>query len=304
MVSTVENGKIVRVDMTGRVNSHEGPVFQTTVEAVAREEGLFEEGKHAHYEPRLVIVGKQQMLDGVDEALVGMKVGEEKKVEIPAEKAFGSIDPKKRRVMAFREYKKSFKKPPRVGDAVDMPKSGEQARVLRIDQGKVIIDTNHVLAGRTVYYTIKVVEMLEGEDAKLDAMIEQRLSGIHAHDLKITKENKQLEIVLPPQVMFAQQFGFMSYMLAMDLQREFPEYEKIRFVLEIEKPKVPEGAEVPVVETSAPEEAAAGKGDEATGAAEPAATEATSTAKKPRKPAKKAAKKDAAVDAPGDEPSE
>ena len=155
-MSTIEQGTIVRVDLTGRVNSHEGPVFQTTVESVARDEGLVEEGKHAHYEPRLVIVGKQQMLDGVDEALVGMKVGEEKKIEIPPEKAFGNIDPKKRRVMAFREFKKSFKKPPRVGDAVDMPKSGEQARVLRVEQGKVIIDTNHILAGRTVYYTIKI----------------------------------------------------------------------------------------------------------------------------------------------------
>ncbi|MBN2152906.1 MAG: FKBP-type peptidyl-prolyl cis-trans isomerase, partial [Candidatus Lokiarchaeota archaeon] len=197
MADTIESGNVVRVHMTGRVNSHEGPVFQVTDEAVARAEGMVEEGKHQHYEPRLVIVGRKQVIDGIDEALVGMAVGEEKKVEIPPEKAFGKADPKKRRSMAFPEFRKRFKKAPRVGEVVELPQTKEDARVVSMNQGRVTLDTNHMLADRTVYYTIKVVEKLEGEDSLLNALIEQRMPGIPASEFKVNKAGKTLELTIP-----------------------------------------------------------------------------------------------------------
>lgn len=244
MADTIEEGDIIRVHLTGRVNNHEGPVFQTTEEAVAQEEGLNEDGQHAHYDPKLVIVGKKQVLDGVDEALVGMKVDDEKQVEIESEKAFGPVDNKKRQFMSYREFKKKFKKAPRVGDFIELPKTREQGRVIRNQQGKVLIDTNHMLAGRTVYYTIKVIEKLEGEDAKLMALIEQRLTGIPSEEIKINREEKGiLEITIPSNALFYQQFGLMAYMLSTELQREFEEYEKIRLITEFEKPKAPEPSE-------------------------------------------------------------
>lgn len=247
MSDEIQVDDVVRIHLTGRVNSFEGPVFQVTDEAVAKAEGIVDEekDKHSHYEPKLVIVGKKQVIDGVDEALVGMKVGEEKNVEIPPEKAFGMADPKKRRVMALREYRIKFKKAPRVGDSVELPQTREQARIVRIDQGKVFLDTNHMLADRTVFYTIKVIEKMEGEDAKLNAMIEQRMPGIPTSEFKIAKAEGVLEITLPAQVSFYQQSGFMQYLLAMEIQKEFTQYEKVRFIVEFEKPKVPEQPVIP-----------------------------------------------------------
>lgn len=238
--SEIADGDIIRVHLTGRVNSHEGPVFQVTDEDIAREEGMVEEGEHRHYGPRLVIVGKKQVIDGVDEALVGMEVGGEKQVEIPPEKAYGKVDPRKKRTMAFREYTRKFKKRPRYGDRVDLPKSQDQGRVVGVNQGKVTIDMNHILAGREVYFTINVVEKLEGEDAKIQALIEQRLPGMPLDDLKIEKKDNILEITFPNQALFAQQFGFMQYLLVMELQREFEHFDKIRCITEFEKPEPPE----------------------------------------------------------------
>nr|MDO8085154.1 FKBP-type peptidyl-prolyl cis-trans isomerase [Candidatus Sigynarchaeum springense] len=240
MADTIEIGNVVRIHMTGRVNSHDGPVFQVTDEAVAKAEGMVEEGKHQHFEPRLVIVGKKQVIEGIDEALVGMKVGEEKKIEIPAEKAFGKADPKKRQSMAFPEFRKRFKKVPRVGEVVELPQTNEDARVVSTNQGRVILDTNHLLADRTVYYTIKVVEKMEGEDALLNAIIEQRIHGIPASEYKINKAGKTLELTIPSQVMFYQQSGFMLYLLANEIQKEIPQFEKVRYIIDIEKPKLPE----------------------------------------------------------------
>jgi FKBP-type peptidyl-prolyl cis-trans isomerase SlyD len=284
MSDTIEAGNVVRVHLTGRVNSHDGPVFQVTDEAVAKAEGMVEEGKHQHYEPKLVIVGRKQVIEGIDEALVGMKVGEEKKVEVPAEKAFGKSDPKKKMAMAFPEFRKRFKKQPRVGEVVELPQSKEDARIVNINQGRVILDTNHMLADRTVYYTVKIVEKLEGEDALLTALIEQRMPGIPASEFKINKAGNTLELTIPSQVMFYQQSGFMLYLLANELQKEFTKYEKVRYIIDIEKPKVPEtpAASTPASDKPAEAPAAEIAGDE-----------------KKAKKGKKSTKKEAA-DAPAD----
>ncbi len=288
MSDTIETGNVVRVHLTGRVNSHDGPVFQVTEEAVAKAEGMVEEGKNQHFEPKLVIVGRKQVIEGIDEALVGMKVGEEKKVEIPPEKAFGASDPKKKMSMAFPEFRKRFKKQPRVGEVVELPQSKEDARIVNINQGRVMLDTNHMLADRTVYYTVKVVEKLEGEDALLTALIEQRMPGIPASEYKINKTGSTLELTIPSQVMFYQQSGFMLYLLANELQKEFSQYEKVRYIIDIEKPKMPEKpAEAPAAELKV--------GDTP---AEAATTEPAADEKKAKKP-RKSSKKDAA-DAPAD----
>jgi peptidylprolyl isomerase len=281
---SIETGNVVRVHLTGRVNSHDGPVFQVTEEAVAKAEGMVEEGKNQHFEPKLVIVGRKQVIEGIDEALVGMKVGEEKKVEIPPEKAFGASDPKKKMAMAFPEFRKRFKKQPRVGEVVELPQSKEDARIVNINQGRVMLDTNHMLADRTVFYTVKVVEKLEGEDALLTALIEQRMPGIPASEYKINKTGSTLELTIPSQVMFYQQSGFMLYLLANELQKEFSQYEKVRYIIDIEKPKVPETPAAGTPTGDKPAEASA---------AEPASED--KKAKKPRKSSKKEA-----ADAPAD----
>ncbi|NMC08645.1 MAG: hypothetical protein GYA24_25775 [Candidatus Lokiarchaeota archaeon] len=299
MADTIENGNVVRVHLIGRVNSHDGPVFQVTDEAVAKAEGMVEEGKHQHYEPKLVIVGRKQVIEGIDEALVGMTVGEEKKVEIPAEKAFGKADPKKKMAMAFPEFRKRFKgKTPRVGEVVELPQTKEDARIVNISQGRVILDTNHMLADRPVYYTIKVVEKLAGEDALMNAIIEQRMPGIPASDLKINKAGNMLEITVPSQIMFYQQSGFMMYLLANELQKEFSQYEKVRYIIDIEKPKLPEKP------ADAPEAAAATSTDKpAEGVAADASDAPAAEEKKAKKPSKKSSKKDA-DDAGADAPDE
>jgi FKBP-type peptidyl-prolyl cis-trans isomerase 2 len=291
MSDTIESGNVVRVHITGRVNSHDGPVFQVTDEAIAKAEGMVEEGKNQHYEPKLVIVGRKQVIDGIDEALVGMKVGEEKKVEIPADKAFGKSDPKKRKVMAFPEFRKKFKKTPRVGEVVEMPQTKEDARIVSLNQGKVVLDTNHMLADRTVYYTVKLVEKLEGEDALLTALIEQRMPGIPASEFKINKVGSMLEITVPSQVMFYQQSGFMIYLLANEIQKEFSQYEKVRYIIDIEKPKKP--AEAPAAEVPAIEKPAEAPVAEAPAIEKPAEapTAAGDDEKKPKKAIKKPSKK-------------
>jgi peptidylprolyl isomerase len=79
----VEAGDVVKVHYTG---SHKGKVFDTTYEEVAKKAGIYMKGRN--YKPIEVLVGAGGVIKGFDEALVGMRLNEEKTVTIPSEKGY------------------------------------------------------------------------------------------------------------------------------------------------------------------------------------------------------------------------
>ena len=90
---TVENGDAVEVDYTGRLES--GEVFDTTYPGIAKNASVPKIswfGERPFYEPLEFTVGAGMMIEGFDEAVVGMKINETKTVEIPLEKAYGLHD--------------------------------------------------------------------------------------------------------------------------------------------------------------------------------------------------------------------
>lgn len=85
----VKTGDNISVDYTGRFEN--GKVFDTSIEKVAEENNLPPRGEA--YEPLNFTVGKRQMIKGFDEGVIGMKVGETRKLTIPPEKAYGPSNP-------------------------------------------------------------------------------------------------------------------------------------------------------------------------------------------------------------------
>ena len=79
----VESGDTVKFHYTG---SCDGRVFDTTYEDVAREAGIY--NKEKYYGPVEVLVGAGRVVKGLEEALEGMRLMEEKEVVIPPEKGF------------------------------------------------------------------------------------------------------------------------------------------------------------------------------------------------------------------------
>jgi FKBP-type peptidyl-prolyl cis-trans isomerase 2 len=86
---TVKTGDNISVDYTGSLLN--GKVFDTSIEKVAKENNLSNHG--SKYKPINFTVGKGQMIKGFDEGVIGMKVGETRKLTIPPEKAYGQSNP-------------------------------------------------------------------------------------------------------------------------------------------------------------------------------------------------------------------
>ena len=109
-------------------------------------------------EPAAVVQGAGQVPSGVDEALIGMAPGEEKRLELPPEKAFGRPDPARVEVMPLAQLGDLAKglKPGRKVMGFRDGKA-ETARVLSIEGGKATLDFNPPLAGKTVVYRLCVL---------------------------------------------------------------------------------------------------------------------------------------------------
>jgi hypothetical protein len=58
-----------------------------------------------------------------------------------------------------------------------MVRIGERyGKILTVTAGRVVVDFNHPLAGKTIKYTYKILEKIEGEEKKIGAIIEINFS--------------------------------------------------------------------------------------------------------------------------------
>jgi FKBP-type peptidyl-prolyl cis-trans isomerase 2 len=110
-------------------------------------------------EPLKYIHGKKMMIPGLEKELTGMKVGGEKNVTVKPEDAYGPINKS-----AFQEIPKE--RVPTNGLKVGAMLTGQgpqgepiQARVYKIKEKTVVLDFNHPMAGRTLNFDVKVVDI-------------------------------------------------------------------------------------------------------------------------------------------------
>jgi peptidylprolyl isomerase len=80
-----QKGDTVSVHYIGKFPG--GKIFDTSMEKEAKNAGLYNAARDYH--PLMVILGTGKVIQGFDDALMGMKVNEEKEIVIPPEKAYG-----------------------------------------------------------------------------------------------------------------------------------------------------------------------------------------------------------------------
>jgi FKBP-type peptidyl-prolyl cis-trans isomerase 2 len=147
----VKTGDNVTIDYF--INSSDGTMLQTSYAQAAKDLGVYDAAWD--YTPYRFLVGDPDVIKGVSEAVVGMKVNETKNVLIPPEKAYG-------------QYNKSLILPMNLSDLIAMnitPSVNQTystiygyARVDSVypDNNTVYLDFNRAHAGETLSYQITV----------------------------------------------------------------------------------------------------------------------------------------------------
>jgi FKBP-type peptidyl-prolyl cis-trans isomerase 2 len=148
----VKSGDTVQVDYVGKFDN--GNVFDTSIKEVAQEAGIYNQERE--YVPLNFTVGSGQVIEGFNEAVIGMKEGEEKTVTIPPEKAYGEYDQAKVQAVPLEELNMSEK--PEVGQIYSSI-YGVQFKVIAINETHVTFDANYELAGKTLIFDIKLVSI-------------------------------------------------------------------------------------------------------------------------------------------------
>ncbi|QIW23176.1 peptidylprolyl isomerase [Sulfolobus sp. S-194] len=203
----------VYIDYIGKVKDT-GEVFDTTIEEEAKKANIY--NKETKYAPKLVILGEHNVIQGLEEALYQMNPGEEKEIEIPPEKAYGPRDNTKVKTISLGELRRQGINP--YPNMVVRLSNGSLAVVKSVSGGRVILDLNHPLAGKTLVYKVKIVKVLENEGDKIKALIERWLGSSYVDKLNMElDEKKNVKFTLPKELYLVEDIQIRKYMLAKDI---------------------------------------------------------------------------------------
>eukprot|EP00903_Cladosiphon_okamuranus_P000876 g874.t1 len=108
-------------------------------------------------EPLEFTVGSGQIIPGLDRAIPGMKVGDEKTVRIEPEDAYGPHNPDARQAVPRTNIPENV--PLEIGLQLQAQTDNGQmmtVTVVEISDEEVVLDANHPLAGKVLVFEIQI----------------------------------------------------------------------------------------------------------------------------------------------------
>lgn len=228
---SIEKGDFIIIDYVAKVKET-GEIFDTTMEEVAKKERLYKEGEI--YDSRLVVVGEGWMLKALEESLPNFKLKKASSTEIPPEKAFGPRDPEKVRLVPLRRLT-TRGITPQPGMRIEL--AGKLATVRTIGSGRVQLDFNPPLAGKTLIYDVTVQKKLETKVEKITALIHRRIPAVEVGGFNLKISKKGVAINVPEEALYVEGLQLAKRGIAADIQKFFPEATTVKFVETFKKQK-------------------------------------------------------------------
>ncbi len=161
---TIGAGDRVVVEYVGRFE--DGTVFGTSKYAVAADHGLAaaEDRGPDDYGPLAFTVGAGEVIEGLDDAVRELSVGETATVTVPPEAAYGEVREDRLREYDREAFEAMVDEPAEVGLHVHA-QNGLHGDVVAVRDDAVEVDFNHELAGKTLVFDVEVVDRRPGGDA-------------------------------------------------------------------------------------------------------------------------------------------
>ncbi len=219
----IKPGDFLLLNFTLKVKES-GQTVDTTYDAVAKDSHIHRED--TPYGPRFIILGEGWLPKGLEDSLVGIDVGKQTTVELPPEKGYGARDPAKMRLVPLRRFRDK-QIDPVPGAEIDL--DGRPAVVRAVGAGRVQVDYNHPLAGRTLIYDVSVEKVLEDENEKILNVISKRIPEVDKTKFAVARSRKELTIDVPEEAFYLSGLQVAKKAVTSDLQKYFPEIDTISF---------------------------------------------------------------------------
>ena len=143
-MSTVANDTVARVFYTGKFE--DGEIFDTNQGG----------------EPLTFLVGHKKMISGFEEELMGASIGDQRTFKLAPNRAYGERDESMFQVVDKSVFGTAM--PIEVGMSSYAQTEGggmTMFTITKIDGDQVTVDFNHVMAGKTLEFSVEVVDVRE-----------------------------------------------------------------------------------------------------------------------------------------------
>ncbi len=247
----LKEGDFARINYAGKIKDTD-EVFDTTIEKVAKEKGIYTD--RTKFKPTPLVAGAGHVIKGLDEALIGMDVGESKTVAIPPEKGYGQRDPKLVQLIPLKEFKKQGITPV---PGLRFESEGRIGKIQSVSGGRVRVDFNYELAGKTLEYTVTVEEKENKLEEKIRLLLEMHFPYADPNEQEISIADSKATIVLSKAASMRREAPFGKHLLARDLFRFLDKMEEVEFKEVFKRERKEEAKE------EAKEPKAAGEGEKA-----------------------------------------
>jgi peptidylprolyl isomerase len=224
-------GDFILVEYTVRVKET-GALLDTTNAELAKQENIYDASKL--YGPTLIVLGKNWINSVVEDWILNASENSEGEIEVPPDKAFGERDPNKVKVYSLRELQRRGYVPS-IGDVIEL--NGVKGIVKQISGGRVTIDFNHPLAGKTLVYKVKIIKKLEDFEEKIKALTSRHLR-IPQEDVTVIYDSneRKLTLSIPGRYISRENINYAKLTLAADLFAMFKNEVQVLVFSEILKP--------------------------------------------------------------------
>ena len=143
-MSQVKHGDTVKIKYS--VTLDDGTVFFSNIDG----------------EPLEITIGKDAVIPGLEEALLGMSPGESKKITISSDKGFGAYDQGLVKIIDRNEIPAGTEL--EVGKELQISQADKiisQYTITNISESSVTLDGNHPLAGKNLAFDVHLIEIAE-----------------------------------------------------------------------------------------------------------------------------------------------
>lgn len=239
----IKEGDFILIDYIGKVRDS-GEIFDTTIEEEARKANIYSE--RTKYGPTLVIVGEKWVVEGLDKSLINRKEGEEYTVEVPPEEGFGRRDSKKIVTTTIRKLRKAGYEGD-IAPGVVINVNGAPAIVRAVVSGRVMLDFNPPLAGKTLIYDVKIRKVIRDRKEKIISLIDRHFKQ-DMNGIKVDEEDGKVVIDLGDKTIVKPELHLHKREIAYDIMKYIDGVTEVVFTEHIKKEET-KGEEKPQQET-------------------------------------------------------
>lgn len=228
----IEKGSFILLDYIARIKET-NEIFETTIEEEAKKAGLY--NPSYIYEPKLIIVDEGWLLKSIEEKLIGLEENSEINIEIPPEKAFGPRDPNKIKVIPLRRFRSS-EITPTIGARVSI--DGKEGVIRSISSGRVQVDFNLPLAGKSLIYECKIRKIIIDPIEKIKFLLHDRMKEVEIDKFSVEILEKEVRIKIPKECFLLPILQVSKKIVSKIIYNHMPQIEKVCFIEEYAKSDV------------------------------------------------------------------